>query len=473
MKTILPNKVANLQVSNATTWFIRFIESRLFIRCVFLYFIAQTTYMALTTRLGIAPDEIYHYDFIELFSSKGWSPFLRDQENYYSLGSVIRTPFYLYHYLLSLPFHFFGGTSHDYIILRMINIAMGCCSLYIIFAISNALSIKPLARNISIFMLSNTLMFVFLSASINYDNLFILLSLLAVYYTIQLWKNFTAVHLTLLLIVLISGCMVKISFLPIGLTIAFVLIIRYIKTPSVLWKCWRSVKSWRTSAILLTLLGILLVPFVKSYALNFLDFRTFTPSCTDVLTTEQCRQSFIFRRSEELDKISTPMATLGNIEYFAAWVRIMSERTFGILGYNSISGFRPMLSAIQVWAFLGIVAIIRHIKKQDVLMIICLAVSGVYIFTLLRQNHSTYQGSGMIGLAVQGRYAFAVLPLVYVIANHFILKMFNKQLLQSAYILITILIFTAASLPTFVHKTDDKWRDQPADTNTEQIAPAG
>jgi len=49
--------------------------------------------------------------------------------------------------------------------------------------------------------------------------------------------------------------------------------------------------------------------------------------------------------------------------------------------------------------------------------------SSFYIFVLLRQHYSEYLRTGIAELAVQGRYSFAVLPLVYIIALHYTLKL--------------------------------------------------
>src|SRR4029078_6207021 len=126
---------------------------------------------------AIPPDERFHYGTVQLFAQNGWLPFIHNQLGHYNLGEVAHTPYFLYGYILSIPYHFLNHVNGSIYILRLLNIALGAASLYVAYRLFSKLGLPQAVRNLSIFMMANTLMFVFLSASVSYDNLFIFIVL--------------------------------------------------------------------------------------------------------------------------------------------------------------------------------------------------------------------------------------------------------------------------------------------------------
>lgn len=436
-----------------------FISSSLFLRLTFAWFIVQALWMAFSTQQGIPPDENYHIGFIKLFTQSGWSPFLTNQEGYYSLGSVAKEPFFLYHYFLSLPSHFFANSVYAIYILRVINVMMGTISLLIIHKTAIALRVSPLVKNLSLFMMGNTLMYIFLSASVNYDNLFILLSTISIFLLILLMKHFTARLFLLLAICVIAGLLTKISFLPIAAVIAIAMMYKFSCTPHISAARFRnSYIKHRTWNIALTIILVFFSAlFAQRYVGNIIAYHSYSPSCTQVLTLEQCRESAIFRRGEEFDKLPKPPVTKNLPQYINDWIVLMQDRTYGIFGHRKASPTTTIMVYIQIWTLLMAISFVRHFKKSDRSFILPLTFIAVYLVTLIFENYSTYMHRGIFELAVQGRYWFAVLPLIYVIGNHFILKLLKQSYLKIAYVVITLIIFAFAGLPSYLYITSPDW----------------
>lgn len=185
-------------------------------RLTITWFLCQAVWVAFSTNFGIPPDEEYHFGLIKLFSENGWLPFIHSQNGYYFLGEVAHTPFFIYHYILSLPFHIFAGSPHNVEILRLINIALATSSFFLINRLAIRLKISPLVKNLSLFMLANTLMFVFLAASINYDNLLIPIALLTFNLVYSIYDRLRLRNLLLSILVIIVGTLTVVNYLPIA-----------------------------------------------------------------------------------------------------------------------------------------------------------------------------------------------------------------------------------------------------------------
>src|SRR5690242_15239138 len=81
-----------------------FVSSTLFFRLTVILFVTEALFFALKIRYGLPPDENYHYSFIQLLSQNLSSPFIDKQAGFSVVYDALRTPFFLYHYLLAFPY---------------------------------------------------------------------------------------------------------------------------------------------------------------------------------------------------------------------------------------------------------------------------------------------------------------------------------------------------------------------------------
>lgn len=457
-------------VSVLSRLIIRALSSRTFLIIIFLWFIIQAIYFAITTRFGLPPDETYHYNFIQLFAQHFPSPFLSNQGSYNSLIESVHNPFFLYHYLLSWPYFFIKSWHDSYIILRLVNVALSAASLFLIYRISYKAKVSPLVRNLTVFMFANTLMFVFMSGVVNYDSLFILLSLTGVNLLLETYEKITAKNTLLLLLVLIAGSMTKPNFLAFGFIIfilfAFKVFADFHKSLAQFKKSFFDNKT--TNLVLVVIFSLLSIVFIQRYVFNLVNYHQYSPSCTKVRTINECERNALYRRSVYIKGAGRHAATYNIVQYGRHWVPSMESRIYGI--FTSSNQTVAQNEFIKLWIpFLSIlfgVAIIRLIDKRDKLMIILLIVSLFYLAVLLYTNYSSYRASGRLDIAIQGRYALPVLPIIYLVGNYFTERLLRRQALVATYASLTVAVFAISGLPTYLHRSPDGWRKIAAQTTS-------
>jgi len=434
------------------------ISSKVFLVGSFVWFAVQGLFFAITIRVGLPPDENYHLSLIKLFSEHSPSPFLADQDGYLALGEVVHTPFFLYHYLMSFPYLLVGDSEWGYVVLRLLNLALALGSMYLVYRIAGELKVSKLVRNLSIFMLVNTLMFVFLSAAVSYDNLFIFLSLATILFLLRLLKGVTAYRFLLFGVAMAAGSLIKVNFLPVAFICLAVLIFRYRNRFSTIWPALSHsfMARKRLNSILGIVLGVLTILVIQRYGYNVLKYHTYAPSCPQVQTLQECRRSPLFVRNEHISR--TPLrATKDPFEYVYDWVPLIQARTYGIFAHRELPALKLILAWSQILIVLGVVAIARVWRREDKLLTLTLGISLFYVAIVLLENYGAYTSSGRFGFALHGRYLFAVLPLLYVLGNHYTLKLLRDNYTKTLFLAVTIAVFFAASLPTFIYKSSELW----------------
>ena len=447
------------KADNKLSWLERIVTSKGFVIFIFLWFFFQAAYMAVSTRLGISPDETYHYSLIQLFEKNGWLPFIHNQSGFYQLGEVRHLPFFLYNYLLSIPFHFFSGYHHSLILLRIINIGFGIASLYFVSKIAARLGASPLVKNLSLFMFANTLMFVFLAGMLNYDNLFILLSLIEIDLMISLWAKFDIYKIIGLMLAALANVLTVINAWPLTLAVICVLIFRYLTHRDLLPAHFRNIKidNTRLNLLFAVLALILAFLFTQRYILNVIEYHSPAPACQKVNSLSECEQSGIFLRDKAFSK-SHPPATEGLFSYIGTWLQWMRYRTFGIFGHQFIDPTKLINVWVVFLVILFFAAITRGYRKTDLLIGALIGIIFFYLVVLYINNYSAYHKDGISGVAVQGRYFLPFIPLIYLIGNIYLERILKHHRgLLSAYIVATLLIFITASLPSYIIKTDKTW----------------
>ncbi len=439
------------------------VSSRVFLLITFLWFVVQSTLIAFITKFGLPPDEVYHYNFIQLFTENGWLPFLKGQEGYYHLGEVVKTPFFLYHYLLSIPNHLFIQTGHSVLLLRLTNVLLGVASLYLAYRIAVNAKLSKLAVNLSVFMFANTIMFVFLSASINYDNLFLALSLSCLLLVLRIIKKPSIVDTSVLILALLSGIFIKKNFIPVAIVLGTVFVFWAVKN----WQPFSSSikKGWhvkqKTLIPILVLLAIFLGLFFQRYASNLINYQSIKPRCDIVLTLEQCRENGLFVRSERLDSSPRPAITKNGYEYIFGWSALMGQRIFGVFAHKSFVPLTSIFFGLQTIIAVCVVAVIRKLSAIDWRVNLLLGIAIAYSIILILENYLRYRKYGSFDFAVQGRYVFFALPLFYISAIHYVSKIqFLKKIFMGVFTLAAITVVLLSGLPSYLLLIDSSWLNE-------------
>lgn len=438
---------------------IAFVSSGFFLKATFVWFMVQGLFFALTTRIGLPPDENYHLAFIDLFANNHFSPFVTNNADYLFLGEVVHSPFFLYHYLFGMVATVLGSGEHGVIILRLLNLLLGVGSLYMVHKIAGELKLNQLVRNLSLFMLSGTLMFVFLFAAVSYDNALIFLSLAGVLLVLKLLAKPTARYLLLLLICLAAGSLIKILFLPLVVAVAVVLTVRYRRSAKPAWRAVRA--SFGDGKRLNILLGVVLLLLTllvaQRYGYNLVKYQSLAPSCPKVMSLEECRQNAVFARNEVVYADNHPVPNKDPFEYLYDYVPLVQNRTYGIFAHEELEPLRITRVWLQVVVLLAVVAVVRLWSRRDRLLNVVLWIGLFYALVVLVESYLTFLASGRFGFAVHGRYLFAVLPLLYLVSNHYVDKLLKNAYLKGAFVGLSLLLFVLAGLPTYIMRANADW----------------
>jgi len=259
-------------------------------------FVIFSIYLALNLRMGVSPDSYYHLEVSQAYSETLGIP--ENTPETYKWRDITRIPylsFWINGRILNLNELTFN--LYEVIVLRLSNILTALGTVILTYLISKRVIKNKWGQILPVFLLSNTLMFVFLSSSINYDNLVVLLSTASIYFLLKFLQEPEKLSNTLLIfVVLLLGTLTKTSVLPLAAVI-FILWSVVLFKKKILKKEYFE-QFLTLSNILLTISFFLLVILnFNVYGVNMITFGKITPECTEVLTFNQCLENGVFVRS--------------------------------------------------------------------------------------------------------------------------------------------------------------------------------
>lgn len=387
------------------------------------YFFTCSATIALFLRFGVAPDEGIHFGTIKYYAQNSLDPVIGAQHSDYYLGALARDPSYLYHYLLSFPYRLFELLHINTLIgLRIINVLMGCATIYGLFWIADQLRLKKSISGPVVLALASIPMFMFLSAAVNYDNLMLVLAVYCIGLSISLKQRFSLNGLIILVLLLVLGPLVKFAFLPYSAILGlFVISIAFARRSNI----YQQLKQKTPLTMLLILACVIsLGLFGERYIRNGIEYRSMTPECTQVLTENQCQQNFIYKRTMIYRNANLEKPDIKFDLYIVNWIRIMTDRTYGLLGLRTFKSktlvFIFGLLLIYSLILAAIFSLRDAVKKYWFIPVASLA----YLLALVGTNIKYYRESQNIGLAVQGRYWLPVL-MTYTV---YLTWLYRKQL---------------------------------------------
>ncbi len=404
-----------------------------------LLFLIFSIYLALNLRMGVSPDSYYHLEVSQAYSKTLGIP--ENTPETYKWRDITRIPylsFWINGRILNLNEMTFN--FDEVTVLRLSNVLTALGTLLLIYLISKRLIKNKWGQILPVFLLSNTLMFVFLSSSINYDNLTVLLSTAAIYFLVRFLQEPKKLsHSLFIFIFLLLGALTKNSMLPLALIVFIVWAIVIFRKKILKREYFKQFV--KLPNILLGVGFILLVALnVGVYGVNMITFGKIIPSCTQVLTFEQCLENGVFVRS--MYKIPTIFEG-GIIEgaelvlkgertdpfrYLLFWTVEMSKKIVGIMGDRSLYMRYEYLPFYFVFFFIGLYMVFKNRKrlsKEDkALGFIFLSYALVVAYYV---NYKAYMRTDWMDLGLQGRYIFPVLGIGYVIFSKYFIKIKNTK----------------------------------------------
>ena len=412
-------------------------------------FFSYSVFIAFNLQPGIIPDEPAHFLFSKHFSTTWGIP--PDIPKTYRLGWYIEQNPFLFYWINGRIINFLNfiypsvSDWQTFVFLRLVNAIYSVGTALFCWLLSKELIKSRWWQLLPIFLLTNTLMFVFLSGGVNYDNLANLFSIAGIYFWVRALYGRDFIKSSLAWLICVSaGALVKYPVLPLVLAtfigwFIFVFINRKDIFPLTINK---------KSEIFLGIFSLLLIiGNLALYGYNLVLYQGIRPQCTQILTLEQCQISPYLNRYNEsaLDQKLTITESI-NMGYpdpisytIDSWIPNMFYRIFGILGHKS---YFPtgMIIFYRLLFFWTLFLIIKYWKRPSFAIFGMMAVFLFYTFVLLFTNYDSELVYGFQQIAIQGRYLFPVIGIAYVLFAKLLTTIPNKSV-RIMTLLATVVLF--------------------------------
>lgn len=392
-----------------------------------LLFMAQSLFFAFRLNTGIIPDEPAHFTFSQHFSTTLGIP--PDTYQTYSWGWYIEQNPFLYYWINGRIINLVtllqpAATDLQLLtLLRVINVFYALGTLLFCYMLSREVIKHRWWSLLPVFLITQTLMFVFLSAGVNYDNLANLLCMTGLYFLIRVFNHHNFLKNSLLWMIFITlGTLVKYPVLPLALAMGVTWLVFTISQRNKIFPL--NLHGGKT-LIAMAILVLLVIGNLSIYGVNLVKYQSLTPDCNEILLESQCEISPYVRRAQE--QANKPKLTISEsiaqgfpnpIRYsLVDWVWNMLMRTFGIIGHQTYFPLRLISFYHLLFYWVFILAWINLLRWQQ-LSYITLSMLGIIIFYALVLLFTNYQSEltyNFQQIALQGRYIFPVIGPIYIL----------------------------------------------------------
>lgn len=413
---------------------------------IFLWFSA---YMALNLKPGIIPDEPAHYAFSRHFASTWGLP--PDNADTFGLGIYIEQNPFLYYWINGRIINLIdlinpGATDwQTLVILRLINVIFAAGTVLFCFLLSKEIIKNSWWQLIPVLLLTNTLMFVFLAAGVNYDNLANLLTMTGLLFFTRVFTREDFLFNSASWMIFISlGTLVKYTILPLALAMGIAwLIYAILHRKEVFPVRFDGIKTMLLLLVLFTLFtGNFLI-----YGINLIRYDGLLPECEEILLESQCALSPLEQRYQE--KAIKPKLTIresiekGFPNPFSyavnTWVHNMLLRTFGMIGHQSYFPLE-LVRYYKILFYSTALIGLFFLKPRSELTYSLVGISIFYALVLLYSNYINELVYGFIHIGFQGRYIFPVIGPIFVLFT-LIAKNIPVRLLRMLFLGFTLGLF--------------------------------
>lgn len=198
-------------------------------------FIAYTSFIALNLKGGIIPDGTVHYNLSKHFATTLGIP-EDNVEAIYVKGVYIKQNPFLYYWINGRVINVFKllfkpqNEAPIWYALRMLSVLYAAGTVSFAYLLSKEFIKRKWWRLLPVFLLTNTLMFVFISGGINYDNLVNLLCTAGLYFLARVFNRKAFLPNSLAWMICIAlGTLTKYTVLPLVLAMGIAWLIFLIK----------------------------------------------------------------------------------------------------------------------------------------------------------------------------------------------------------------------------------------------------
>ena len=425
-----------------------------------LIFIITSSLIAINLREGIAPDEAAHFAFAQYFSSTLSLP--KDTPETVAIGWLIQHNPFLYHWITGRVVQILKilnpilGDRSLLITIRLMSTLMSAGSIVFLFATSKLLIKNKWLQLLPVFLLINTLMYVFLSGTVSYDNLANFFSFGAIYFfTCTFFVNsFTRISL-LMTISIGLACLVKYSSLPLAFGLVFWWIYLALSRKEESYK----LKPEKRQAFLILVAMVVILTNMVLYGYNLIVFRSVTPTCEQVVKGNLCQTSVFTNRYRELalpEKLtireSIEEGYPDPVEYvFYSWIPNILYRIYGILAHLSYFPQHTIVLFYILFISYLILGVKVLPKEPNTIYIAFTSLFVLYGIVLLYLNYNQELIYGFKQIGMHGRYLFPVLGILYLLISKILEKGKKTKVTLLLSLFTLLLFFYSGPLSLLIH----------------------
>jgi len=406
-----------------------------------LYFIIFGFFMAYTSG---QPDQNVHNHY-SLHFSKTWR--IPEEVDDYSAYIFTGQP-YLYYWINGFVIKIFqflflnNPPVRPVILLRLFSVFLSTFTVFFAYKLASKVTNNPYFGVLCAFFLSNTLMFVYVSGGINYDNLMNLAAMASLFHLVSLFKNEDFVKNTALIGTwVVIGSLSKEQFLLLALIIFLTWVYYVIKENKRI-----KLNFTKKNLVFVLLLFVFLILFFNLYGTNIILYSRITPMCTNIKPKEKCigyESRWEHYEPYNWHAIWFFRDNLPNfIEYaFQFWLYKMVQSIWGILSHNSfIPQFSVALHSLLVlWGFICFIRYWHPTDKIPMLLIVILLSYGFYFLIMNYFNDINFQFQHF---AVSGRYFSPLYGIILTLMIYYFTKIKAVFLKRLTFALSILLYFT-------------------------------
>lgn len=438
-------------------------NANLVLLALIVVFVGYSLFLAINLKPGIIPDEPAHFTFAKHYSTTLGIP--PDTLETYSWGWYIKQNPFLYYWLTGRIINLFNLVSPGLpdqtllISLRIVSVFYAVGTVYFCFLLSKEVIQHKWWQLLPVFLLTNTLMFVFVAPGVHYDSLANLFSMAGLYCIVKVFRgeNFLLNSLGWMIFIAL-GTLVKYTLLPLALVMAVCWAIYLIIHRKALFPI--PIKNPK-AIILLILLSLLLAENFAIYGVNLIRYQSITPKCREILLESQCEISKYEERRDKLalDEKLTIRESIAQgypspLRYiFVDWGYHLLLRTFGISGHMAYFPFQ--LIKLYQLLFYGLVLLAtlnlffhRSVSNAAIYLF---AIAAFYAIVLFFENYESELIYGFKQVAVQGRYFFPVIGANFVLLT-LVIKNTPLKILKYMTLAVLICLFFYGGPITLIFK---------------------
>lgn len=400
-------------------------KTTLFFLFLLFVFVVCAIFFSIQLEPGIVPDEPEHFIISKQYAISWGVP--ADTQETYQFGPMKGRAF-LYYWLNGRAINilnFFSPLSTDLfmlIALRLLSVFYATLAVIFCYLLAESILKSGWWALFVVFLLTNTLMFVFLAGGLTYDTLTNLFCFSGIYFWARSLSGKTFITNSMGWLICISaGTLTKFTVLPLAVAMGIFWLIYAIKQRGIIFI--EAIPS-RWVGVLVVIFFILFGLNFSLYGLNLISYGVLQPSCMQLLSGDLCAQEINAMRAQRFNLTET-LSLVDVILYgypdplewfFDFWIADMIKKTFGIVGHKT---YLPDLSITfyRLWfLWLGFLAIKYWKRPSSWVQWGLITITVFYVLILLITNYQSELTTGFKHVAIHGRYIFPVIGVLYILA---------------------------------------------------------